>query len=210
MIVSVQKPLEEIKSSLSRYHKVAIIGCGGCAAVCQAGGTKQVEDLAAKLGDMEIVLTFQIDEPCDQRVLARELRRVTERLEQVEAVLMLACGTGVQALADSLDKPCLAGLNSLFPGTVIHSNSYLENCIACGECVLNHTAAICPRTRCPKGILNGPCSEKAGEKCDLNPDQECVWVTITNRREALGLPELDVEFSALNWSKRVLPRKLQR
>ncbi|GAB4340614.1 MAG: methylenetetrahydrofolate reductase C-terminal domain-containing protein [Candidatus Abyssubacteria bacterium] len=202
--------MDEIKNSLTRYHKVAIVGCGGCAAVCQAGGTKQVEELADKLDEKEVVFTFQIDEPCDQRVLTRELRRISEKLEQVDAVLVLACGTGVQTMAASIDTPCVAGLNTLFAGTVIHSRSYFEHCVGCGDCILNHTAAICPRTRCPKAILNGPCSEKVGEHCDLNPDQECVWVTITNRREARGLSEPDVEFSPIDWSKQALPRKLQR
>lgn len=208
MIISLPKPLEEIRASVARYHKLAIFGCGGCAAVCQTGGTKQVEELARRLDDKEIVFIFQVDEPCDQRILTRELRRVSERLEEVEAILMLACGTGVQALASSVNKPCLIGLDTVFPGTVIHSNSYLENCSACGECLLNMTAAICPRTRCPKGIVNGPCSEKLDEKCCVDSESECVWVSISERRAALGLGEMDSEFSPINWANRPGPRRI--
>jgi len=206
MIISARKPLEEIRASIASYKKLGIVGCGGCAAVCQTGGTKQVEELAALLDDKEIVFTFQIDEPCDQRILSRELRRISKKLENVEALLILACGIGVQATASVIDKPCLTGLNTVFAGTVIHSNSYVENCITCGECVLNTTMAVCPRTRCPKGIVNGPCSEKIDEKCSVNSDTECVWVCIAERLESLGLPNSETQFPPTDWAGQIRPR----
>lgn len=206
MIISVQKPLEEIKTALASYHRLAIVGCGGCAAVCQSGGTKQVEELAQNLEDKDIVFTMQIDEPCDQRIVTRETRRVSDRLERVEAILVLACGTGVQVLAHAVQKPCVAGLDTLFPGRVIHGRRYAETCLACGNCVLNETVTICPKTHCPKGILNGPCSEKLDEKCSVDPDAECVWVTIENRRRGLGLSGNCPVFSPHDWAKSVSPR----
>jgi len=208
MIISIQKPLEEIEAAVGPYRALAIIGCGGCAAVCQAGGTKQVEMLAQSLEDKEITFTLQIDEPCDQRILARELRRVSDRLEDVDALVVLACGAGVQTMAAAVEKPCIAGLDTLFPGTVVHSNEYLEICNACGECVLNRTAAICPRTLCPKGIANGPCSEKIDESCSVDPDSECVWVSISKRIERLGLAGMDLDFSPAELSSRAAPRRL--
>lgn len=209
MIISEKKPLAEIRASLVPYERIAIIGCGGCAAVCQTGGTKQVEEMAQALDGKQIVFTFQIDEPCDQRILARELRRVSGRLERAEAVLILACGIGVQSIALAVDKPCLTGLDTAFAGMVAHSNSYAETCLACGEeCLLNVTAGICPRTRCPKGIINGPCSEKTDELCSVDSDAECVWVSIERRLEALGLPPVETEFPATDWTKRMPPRTI--
>jgi ferredoxin len=210
MIISAQKPLDRIEAALAPYDKAAIIGCGGCAAVCQAGGTRQIEELARALDGKEVVFTFQIDEPCDQRILSRELRRVSDRLDETDALIILACGAGVQAIASSVDIPCLAGLDTLFPGTVIHSNEYRELCTACGDCVLNRTAAICPRTLCPKGITNGPCSEKLDERCCVDPDSECVWVSITNRIEALGLAKLDLNFMSPDPAGKLSPRSLGR
>jgi len=208
MIISKQKPLEEIKDAVERYQRLAIIGCGGCAAVCQTGGTKQVEQLAQSLDDKDIVFTFQIDEPCDQRIFTRELRRISDRLDGVDALILLACGSGVQVAAAAIGKPCIAGLDTLFPGTVVHSNRYMEICSACGECILNETAGICPRTLCPKGITNGPCSEKIDEHCSVDADSECVWVTITNRAESLGLPEIELDFSPVGPAANGAPRKL--
>lgn len=208
MIISVQKPFEEIRASIGPYHRLAIIGCGGCAAVCQTGGTRQVEELAARLDDKDVVFTFQIDEPCDQRILAREMRRVSDRMQDVEAVLALACGTGVQVLASFIDKPCLTGLDTVFSGTVIHSNRYTENCNACGECILNFTAAICPLTQCPKGIANGPCSEKIDDTCCVDSESECVWVSISKRAETLGLCDAEKEFHPRDWTRSVGPRRI--
>lgn len=208
MIISAQKPLEEIRAALEPYRALAIIGCGGCAAVCQAGGTKQVEQMAGSLDEKDVAFAFQIDEPCDQRILSRELRRIADRLEKVDALVVLACGAGVQAVAAAVDKPCMAGLDTLFPGTVVHSNDYLEICGACGECILNKTAAICPRTLCPKGITNGPCSEKLDERCSVDADSECVWVSIAKRIEKLGLPETELDFVPVRESTRVAPRRV--
>ena len=208
MIISTKKPLEEIGEFIASYKKLGIIGCGGCAAVCQTGGTRQVEELADLLGDKEIIFTFQIDEPCDQRILSRELRRISKRLEKVEALIVLACGIGVQTMASAVDKPCFTGLNTVFPGKVIHADNYMENCIACGECILNVTAGICPRALCPKGILNGPCSEKIDENCSVNSDMECVWVSMAKRRESLGLSAVVPEFSPMDWTKQIAPRAI--
>jgi ferredoxin len=208
MIISAKKPLEEVKEAAAPYKTLGIIGCGGCAAVCQTGGTKQVEELAEHLDDKEIAFTFQIDEPCDRRILSRELRRISKRLENVDALIVLACGIGVQTVASEAERPCLAGLDTVFPGTVAHADSYMENCVACGECVLNMTASICPRALCPKGILNGPCSEKIDESCSVDSDAECVWVSIAKRRESLGLPVVELEFTPMDWMKRVAPRRI--
>ncbi len=208
MIISAPKPLEEIKAAIEPYDALAIIGCGGCAAVCQAGGTKQVEELAQSLDDKDIVFTFQIDEPCDRRILSRELRRISDRLVGIDAVVVLACGAGVQAVAAAIDKPCLTGLDTKFPGMVVHSEEYVEVCSACGQCILNSTAGICPRTLCPKGITNGPCSEKTDERCCVDSDLECVWVTMTERIDKMGLDGPCPDFEPLGARATSSPRRM--
>ncbi|RJP18254.1 MAG: 5,10-methylenetetrahydrofolate reductase [Candidatus Abyssobacteria bacterium SURF_5] len=205
MIITSQKPLEEIKRAVAPFGRLALIGCGGCASVCQTGGTKQVEELARRLDDKEIVFTFQIEEPCDHRVLTRELARIEDRLAQVDAVLVLACGIGVQLIGASIDKPVLTGLDTIFPGAVIHSGKFLQSCGACAQCLLNSTAAICPRTLCPKGIAEGPCSEKVDERCPVYPEETCVWIRISDKLEKAGTPSSD--FLPLDWAARSVRRK---
>ena len=56
----------------------------------------------------------------------------------------------------------------------------LFDCQTCGQCILSHTAMICPMN-CPKGLRNGPCGGTLDGKCEVLPDRECVWLRIGRR-----------------------------
>lgn len=58
----------------------------------------------------------------------------------------------------------------------------LFDCQTCGQCVLTHTALICPMN-CPKGLRNGPCGGTLEGKCEVIPERECVWMRIDSRRD---------------------------
>lgn len=63
----------------------------------------------------------------------------------------------------------------------------LFDCRMCGQCVLQQTALICPM-RCPKGMRNGPCGGPSPQgKCEVYPDQPCIWVEIYKRARRFGL-----------------------
>ena len=49
MIIAERKPFDELKSFIADKKKVLVIGCRGCVAVCNAGGTKEVGILASEL-----------------------------------------------------------------------------------------------------------------------------------------------------------------
>ena len=79
----------------------------------------------------------------------------------------------------------LPGTDSLFVGQhQARRQSYEEKCSLCGECVLDEYGAICPVTRCAKGILNGPCGGTNHGKCEVDPDKDCAWVLIYNQLKA--------------------------
>ena len=63
-------------------------------------------------------------------------------------------------------------------------------CQQCGQCLLSQTAYVCPMT-CPKGLRNGPCGGTLDGRCEVLPDQPCVWVNINQKEkhatEAAGL-----------------------
>ena len=63
-------------------------------------------------------------------------------------------------------------------------------CQQCGQCLLSQTAYVCPMT-CPKGLRNGPCGGTLNGRCEVLPDQPCVWVNINQKgkhaTEAAGL-----------------------
>ena len=41
MIITQKKPVEELLAMLEGVTKVAIVGCGQCAAACQTGGSRR-------------------------------------------------------------------------------------------------------------------------------------------------------------------------
>ena len=62
----------------------------------------------------------------------------------------------------------------------------MERCSACGDCVLELTGSICPITRCPKGLINGPCGGQNKGKCEIDKDMDCVWILIYNELKRQG------------------------
>jgi len=48
------------------------------------------------------------------------------------------------------------------------------------------TGGICPITMCAKSLVNGPCGGAKNGKCEVNPENDCAWIKIHNRLEAIG------------------------
>ena len=99
MIVTTQKPLEEIMRYLAPYTNVLIVGCGTCATEVQTGGEKQVEEMADRLRRRWFVETMMIEAPCDERLARKNWRKIKRGGKDVDALLVLACGAGVQTLS---------------------------------------------------------------------------------------------------------------
>lgn len=185
MIVGERKPFDEIKESIEGYKKLLIVGCGTCVSVCMAGGEKEVELLATQLrmaNKME-GKDVEIGEVTTQRQCDREyIEPIVEMARNYDAVLSMACGAGVQLIADMLDPiPVIPGLNTRFIGIAEEEGVWAERCRACGKCVLGQYAGICPIARCPKSILNGPCGGSQGGKCETDPNRDCAWALIYDR-----------------------------
>lgn len=190
MIVAEQKSLEEIRRMLSPYQRVLLVGCGTCMTVCSAGGEREVSFLhdalrmaQARGGDGNTVFTeYVLKRQCDPEFV----EMLDDRVSEVEAVLSLGCGIGVQAIAERFpDTPVLPGVNTSFIGMAREWGVWDERCAACGECRLEETGGICPITRCTKGLLNGPCAGTKNGKCEANKDMDCAWVLIYQRLERL-------------------------
>jgi len=186
MILTEKKPIEEIKESLTNNKKVFILGCGTCAALAQTGGEEQVKEMAQLLTDKEIVGTAVVENPCDKRTLKRNLRAMSASLNAADAVLVLSCGVGVQTLAELTGKNVTPGLNTKFIAMTEHIGEFYQRCLACGNCILDETGGICPISRCPKGLLNGPCAGHMDEKCEVDREKDCAWVLIYKRMKDIG------------------------
>ncbi len=190
MIVAEQKNLEEMRMMIAPYERVLILGCGTCMTVCNAGGEREASFLhnalrlaESRSGDATHIFSEDtVKRQCDYEFLYP----LADKTGDVDAILSLGCGIGVQAIADSFpDKPVLPGVNTAFIGMTKEWGVWDERCAACGDCRLEETGGICPITRCTKGILNGPCAGTKNGKCEANKDMDCAWVLIYQRLERL-------------------------
>jgi ferredoxin len=185
MIITRPRDWERIEANLESIgaRRVFIMGCGQCATVAHTGGETEVAEAAAHLEAMGREVTgWTVGEvTCHLGGTKLESRKHGGDIESADAVLVLACGAGVQTVADSVAKPVFPGLESLFLGNVIRNGIFEERCQMCGDCVLDKTAGICPVTTCPKGLLNGPCGGMWDGMCEVLTDRECTHVRIRRR-----------------------------
>jgi ferredoxin len=212
VIVGTRKPLAEIQEMLAGFDRILLAGCDTCVAECVAGGRKEVAELAAALK-----MAFQMagkpmdirEASVDRQCIHEFLLDVVEAAANAQAVLSLACGAGVQALAARLpDTPVFPALNTLFLGETAARGLWLENCRGCGDCMLGLTGGICPVSRCAKSLLNGPCGGPRDGLCEINlarefnPEVPCAWLQIYERLAALGQLDRLLEVSRpKDWSQ---------
>lgn len=190
MIVTKPREWERIRAGLveAGAARVFVMGCGQCAAAARTGGEKEVLEAAARLEAEGFEVTgWAVGEvTCHLNGTKLERRRHRAAIDAADAILVLACGAGVQTTADAVEKPVFPGLESLFLGTVIRNGIFEERCQTCGDCVLDKTAGICPVTTCPKGLLNGPCGGMWDGMCEVLTGRECTHVRIRTRLVAEG------------------------
>ncbi|MDS1029982.1 methylenetetrahydrofolate reductase C-terminal domain-containing protein [Bacillota bacterium LX-D] len=205
MIVAEQKPIEEIIQSLEGYSNIILAACGTCVTVCMAGGEKEALDLAALLSarssEQKHDINIQVIAPkrqCDSEFL----EEFGTQIEQADVVLSMACGAGVQFMAQIFpEKIILPALNTKFIGVTQDVGIWTEMCQGCGDCILEKTGGVCPVARCSKSNFNGPCGGSENGKCEVSPDIDCGWQLIYNRLKKIGkLENLYEIIEPKNWS----------
>lgn len=217
MIVGEQKPVAEIKESISGHKKVLILGCGTCVKTCFAGGEEEVAVLASALrlmvkkdgGTVEIA-EQTVERQCEDEFIHEAAKKIREN----DVVVSLACGVGVQMVARRYkNSVVLPGLNTTFMGGLESQGVFTEECSGCGACKLATYGAICPVTRCAKKLLNGPCGGSQNGKCEVNPDTDCAWHLIIERLRVIGqLDNIRKVVPPVDWRPSLSggPRKLVR
>ncbi len=217
MIVAERKPMDEIIGFIAGCKKILLAGCNECVTVCYAGGRKEVEILASalKMAFMKEGKELEIDQVTLERQCDQEyLEEIRSTIDQYDAVISLACGVGVQFMAEKyLNIPVYPGLNTLFMGVTEERGVWAERCQGCGQCILGQTAGICPISRCAKRLLNGPCGGSSNGKCEINKELDCAWQLIIDRLKELGrLDDYDKLVPIKDWSTERAggPRKVIR
>ena len=214
MIITAQKPLDEILDFLSPYRAILIAGCDGCTqpprGLREAKTLAQLLELGAKLRGKDFNLKVTtLPKQCDSYLTLTPLQ---PQAEGMEAILSLACGLGVQTIAQVLpDFPVFPAQNTLFIGSEIREDSILEErCAACGDCMLALTGGICPIARCAKSLLNGPCGGSQYGKCEIDPEKDCAWDLIIKRLEKMGrLSELEAIHPPRNFAQVARPGRIK-
>ena len=197
MIGTAYKPEQEVLDAVAGYDKVVVVGCNGCAKVCNTGGEPQVAEMAEKLraAGKEVVFEVTPERTCYINHTLAALDGKEKELKDAEALLVLGCGGATQVVRQATEElglriPVKIALDSVgHMDTVIAGTLAIEQCQECGECVLNETGGICPVTKCAKSLLNGPCGGAQDGKCEVDPDRDCAWILIYERLKAVG--ELD-------------------
>ncbi len=182
MIITTQKPLDEVLDYIAPYSSILILGCDGCTqpprGIREAKTLSQLLELGGKLRNKDFVFKVTTTaKQCDSYLTASMLK---PQMDDVAAVLSLACGAGVQTVAELFPElPVFPAQNTHFIGVEEREGGVLEErCAGCGDCLLAQTGGICPVARCSKGLLNGACGGSKNGKCELDPDRDCAWVLI--------------------------------
>jgi ferredoxin len=207
MIIADPKPFGQVKGYLENFEKILIVGCGTCTTVCLAGGEAEAQILASGLriafgrdGRSKTILEDCVQRQCDEEFILPVISRVEN--EKIDAVVTLACGVGLNFLADRLGAvPIFPGLDTTFYGAAVGLGHWAEMCAGCGDCITAHTGGICPVARCSKRLLNGPCGGSENGKCEVDPANiDCVWQLIYDRLKRLGkLEDLQDLLPAKDW-----------
>ena len=211
IMITEQKPMEEVSQFLDKCHKVYLIGCGTCATALHTGGKSEVLEMKRQLEDAGKKVTNWMVIPTTCDTLTREaLAENAGDVKAADCILVMSCALGVQMVARYSDKPVYPALNTIFLGLEESPGNFNEGCIQCGECVIGQYAAICPVTSCAKGLLCGACGGAKGGKCEQAPEHDCAWILIYERLKKLGmLDKLKETVEPKDYSKMKRPRQLE-
>jgi len=175
---------------LDGKKRVFLIGCGDCAATCKTGGEPELKALAEALTGRGKTITGMAvpDTTCASAQAKIALAKNKEALKNTEAVVVMACGSGVQCVKDNdrLQMDVYPGCDSLHAALIDKNGLFKEVCSVCGDCLLDMTEGICPVTLCAKGLLNGPCGGQKKGKCETDAEKDCAWILIYQRLKEKG------------------------
>jgi len=191
MIVGEWKPINELVENLSGHKRILVAGCATCVAECAVGGEKEVETIASLLrmalrvkGHRIGIITKTLERQCEWEFV----EELADIIPEVDAVLSMACGIGVQAVAERFREVCVyPGVDTTSLAVREEPGIWSSRCLACGDCTLGETFGLCPVARCAKELMNGPCggTRKDG-RCEIDENLDCVWTLIVERALASG------------------------
>lgn len=207
MVISEQKPFEEILEMLKESKKVFIAGCSDCATRCGVGGEKEIGEMKAKLEEAgkEVTGAIVIQGSCTIPSVKKSFIDNRAAVNNADIVVTFSCGNGAQAVRETMRKAIAPGTNTIFTGWEAPFREFEQKCAQCGDCNLYWTDGICPFIMCTKGLANGPCGGAENGKCEVDPERDCGWIQIYERLKKLDKLENMKKIRAPRDHKKVTP-----
>jgi len=204
MIITRQKDFNELICHI-KEGPVFIIGCSECATLCHTGGEEEVLTMKKNLEEKNIQVTgwIVLDPACHLLNDKRLLKNHQKEIDNANKILVLACGNGIQTVSEIItNKDIISGTDTLFLGEIKRANDFEKRCIMCGECIQDLFDGFCPVSRCPKGMLNGPCGGSIDGKCEVDKNIDCIWDLIYKKLKEKGqLDRIKKINEPKDWSK---------
>ena len=209
MLYTELKKIDEILKLTEKEKKIFLVGCNGCAEVCETGGEKVLDEVKIKLEEngKEIAGKVNIEFLCSRILVMKKLKRYLKKIEDSEAILVFSCGIGVQVISKVVDKPVYPATNTVYLGGFQGLWPGEERCAECGTCYLGITGGICPITFCTKELINGPCGGAKDGKCEIDPEKDCGWVLIYERLKKINKLDILKEIQSPRDFKKMEPAK---
>ncbi len=179
MIISQDKPFEEILELLQDHRTIFIIGCNTCASKLHVGGEEEILTMRSGLEDAgKDVIGWALPTAACSIRSWEHLAEKDRSIEKADAVLVMACGSGASVISRVTDIQVYTSNNTTSLGGIFKGEILPDQCKMCGNCTISYFGGICPTAQCPKNLLNGPCGGCADGKCETDPDKDCVWEMI--------------------------------
>lgn len=211
MIITRQKDFNDLLSVI-KNGPVFIIGCSECATLCHTGGEEEVLSMKKVLEKKNIQTTgWVVLEPaCHLQNDKRLLKEHKKEIDKAKKILVLACGNGVQTVSEIIDDTeIITGTDTLFLGEIKRASDFEKRCEMCGECIIDLFEGVCPVSRCPKSMLNGPCGGSIGGKCEVDNEIDCIWDIIYKHLKEKGqLHKLKEIKEPKDWAKSTEMRRV--
>ena len=173
------KSERELSTLLNDKDNILILSCNKCFKLFDNKGEEKSEldffiDFASK-NKKKLINAYDIDFLCNTYRLNEFLHNIPIK---ASAIIVIACGIGVQTVAGSVNVPVFTACDTI-KASGNHGLSLSDKlCRACGQCVLTQTCGVCPLTRCSKELLNGACGGSKDGKCETDSNKDCAWEII--------------------------------
>ncbi len=203
MIITKSKNINNIINQINQ-ESVFVIGCSECATICKTGGENEIsklEKLLTKQG-INVIGSVILEPACHKLNDKRILNKYKKELKDIKQIITLSCGNGAQTISEIFeDKEVISGTDTIFLGQIKHINEFEKKCNLCGNCIIDKYDGLCPITRCPKNMLNGPCGGSIEGKCEIDNNMDCIWHLIYKKlKKKNRLKELREINEPFDWS----------